>query len=76
MSLSDIKDYITSVCSHLTFGFCGKACGIDPISLDHIDMWCGDDTATATSIDDAMRLPLFDGKSLQEIIEEIENIDT
>lgn len=72
MSLNEIKDYISSLCSHLTFDFHGKSCGIDPISPDHFDMWYGDNAITVTSIDDVMKQPFFDGKSLQDIVDEIE----
>ena len=72
MSLNEIKDYISSLCSHLTFDFHGKSCGIDPISSDHFDMWYGDNAITVTSIDDVMKQPFFDGQSLQDIADEIE----
>ena len=70
MSLNEIKDYISSLCSHLTFDFHGKSC--DPISSDHFDMWYGDNAITVTSIEDVMKQPFFDGQSLQDIVDKIE----
>ena len=72
MSLNEIKDYISSLCSHLTFVFHGKSCGIDPISSDHFDMWYGDNAITVTSIEEVMKKPFFDGQSLQDIVDEID----
>lgn len=72
MSLNELKDYISSLCSHLTFDFRGKPCGIDPISSEHFDMWYGDKAITVSSVEDVMKLPFFDGQSLQDIVDEIE----
>lgn len=70
-----MKNQIDSLVSHILFDYSGKPCGIDPINRKHIDMWYGDDDYCAKSIDDAMAFPLFNGKSLSEICENIENIE-
>lgn len=75
MSIKDIRKRIESLCSHVTFDFGGKACGIDPLASDQFDMWCGEDTMTAKSIEEVMTVPFFDGRSLEEIADRIENID-
>ena len=75
MSLNEIKDYISSLCSHLTFDFHGKSCGIDPISSDHFDMWYGDDFMEAHGIEEVMQTPFFDGKALEDIVDQLENVE-
>lgn len=57
--------------SHLTFEYNGMRCGIDPISRDHFEMWYGDTDTVAKSIDEVMTIPLFAGKTLSEISNEI-----
>ena len=66
MSANELRDYIASLCSHVTFDFHGKSCGVDPLAPDQIDLWCGDE---------AMNTPFFDGKSLNEIADKIENVE-
>lgn len=71
MTIRQLKDYVESLTSHVVFEYGGKNCGIDPFSRNHFDMWYGDEYYKAESIDDVMNYPLFDGKSLTEIFEEI-----
>lgn len=75
MSANELRDFIVSLCSHVTFDFHGKSCGVDPLAPDQIDLWCGDDTLTAASVSEAMNTPFFDGKSLNEIADKIENVE-
>ena len=62
-----LRDRIDEMCTHILFEFNGKDCGIDPLSKEHIDMWCGQLMMTAKGIDEAMAAPFFDGKSLREL---------
>ena len=39
MSANELRDYIASLCSHVTFDFHGKSCGVDPLAPDQIDLW-------------------------------------
>lgn len=75
MTVKKIKSRISEIVSHFTFEFNGKSCGVDPLSKNKFDMWCGDNTLTVNSIDDVMNCPFFDGKSLSEICRDIEIID-
>lgn len=75
MTSADIKNRISEMASHFTFVYNKKNCGIDPYSSTNFDIWCGDSLYTATSIDEVMRRPFFDGKSLNEISNNIEIID-
>lgn len=72
MRAAEIKDYLESLVSHITFTYNDKSCGIDPFRKDNFEMWYGDDTITAKSIDDVMNTPFFNGKSLNEIADKIE----
>lgn len=71
MSMDGFVELIQSLFSYIGFEYKGVACGIDPFSRNHFDMWYGDEYYKAESIDDVMNYPLFDGKSLTEIFEEI-----
>lgn len=75
MGADEIKKYLASLCSHLTFEFEGKSCGVDPLAEDQFDMWCGDNAATVNSIEAVMKAPFFDGKCLREIANKIQNIE-
>ncbi|MBQ8298169.1 MAG: hypothetical protein IJX77_10355 [Ruminococcus sp.] len=75
MTAQQIKSRISEICSHFTFEYNEKNCGVDPFSQHKFDMWCGDNTYSANSIDEVMNLPFFDGKSLDEIATEIDIID-
>ena len=52
----------------------GKACGVDPFSAKHFDMWYGDKFMEAHSIDEVMQTPFFDGKALGDIVDPLENV--
>lgn len=66
---------INSLIKHVLFDYKGIPCGVDPFSHKEFDVWYGDKAETMTSIDDVMNKPFFDGKSLTEIVPEIENLE-
>ena len=70
-----LKDRINEICAHVLFVYNGKNCGVDPFSENDFDMWYGDEDYKATSIDEVMSYPLFDGKSLSDIAEHIEDVE-
>ncbi len=74
MSKDEIKKHIESLCSHLTFEWNGKECGVDPLSVTEFEMWCGEEMMTATDINEVMSTCFFDGFSLEEIADKIKNI--
>ena len=51
------------------------SCGIDPLSTDSFDMWYGDDFFNVKSVGEVMSYPLFDGKSLGDITDNIKIIE-
>ena len=63
------------MCTHILFEYNDKNCGLDPLARDEIDMWYGECCYTAKSFDEAMDYPLFDGKSLNQIADEVKNIE-
>lgn len=75
MRAADIRARIESLSSHVLFDHNGKNCGIDPFAHDYFDMWCGEDTMTAKSIDEVMQTPFFNGKALQDIVDKIQNVE-
>ncbi len=75
MTIADFRAYIDALCSHVLFDYNGRPCGVDPISHSRFDMWCGDICAAALSIDEVFSLPIFDGKSLSQIYDSIQNME-
>lgn len=70
-----IKQRLSEMCTHILFEYNGKNCGIDPLARNEIDMWYDNSCYTAKSVDDAMNHPLFDGKSLNQVADEVKNIE-
>ena len=76
MMKDKIRDRLYECVTHLLFDYKGKAGGVDPLARDkEYDMWYGDDSITVDSLDKAMKTKFFDGKSLEEISDEIENVE-
>ena len=75
MTAKKIRDRIESLCTHVLFDYNGKACGVDPFDAGHFDMWCGEDFMEAHSIEEVMQEPFFEGKVMQDIIDQIENVE-
>lgn len=75
MSKLEIKKNIESLCSHVTFEWNGKECGVDPLSTTEFEMWCGENMMIATDIEEVMSTRFFDGFSLEQIADKIKNIE-
>ena len=75
MTVKDLRDRINSICTHVLFDDNGKECGVDPFNEKHFDMWCGDDFMEAHSIDEVMKVPFFEGKALEDIAGQLENVE-
>lgn len=56
----NIKEYLGGLTSHIMFEYNGYSCGVDPLSLDKFDMWYGDKSMTAHSIEEVMETKFFD----------------
>ena len=74
MNAEQLKKEILSLVSHILFTYKGKDCGIDPLSVYDIDIWCGDSYKKCRSIDEVMNTPIFEGKPLKDICETVEFI--
>jgi len=75
MTIAQVKDYLAKLTSHITFEYNGQSCGIDPLSKNEFNMWYGSDEMTVNSIDKVMNANFFDGKSLEEIWDEITELE-
>lgn len=75
MTILELEKRINSLCTHVLFDYKGHSCGIDPLALDDFDMWCGESYMRAKNIDEVINSPFFEGKSLCNIINEIENLE-
>lgn len=70
---SMIQECLEEMTSHILFDYNGKHCGVDPIRRERqYDMWYGEEVFSATSVDEVMSVKFFDGKSLNDISDEIE----
>lgn len=75
MNNDTLKKKIDSLSSHILFNYKEMSCGIDPLNRNHIDMWYGNNSITVKSIDRVMSEPFFDGKCLNDIASEIQNVE-
>ena len=75
MTLTQFKAYMEHLVGCVNFEYNGYSCGVDPIGRGQYDMWCGEDTATVTSVDDVLTTEIFNGKSLTDIWNDISELD-
>lgn len=75
MKLDDFEKRIESLAGVIEFEYNGTPCGIDPINHSEYDMWYGNTSIVAKSIDDVMSQKIFSGKALKDIFDKITNID-
>ncbi len=71
----DIKNYLNNLIGCVTFEYNGYICGIDPLAHDNFNMWCGTKKHTAQSVDEVMKTEFFEGKALENIIDDIMELD-
>lgn len=50
----NIKEYLGGLTNHVMFEYNGYSCGVDPLSLNKFEMWYGDKSMTAHSIEDGI----------------------
>lgn len=75
MTVAQLKNDLKNLIHYATFEYKGKRCGVDPVSKKHFDMWYGENDYAAKSIDEVMSHPLFDGKTLPEIFDDIIDLE-
>lgn len=71
----NIKEYLGNLTSHVTFEYNGYSCGVDPIAIDWFDMWYGDENITVDSIEAVMTTKLFNGKALEDILDDVTDLE-
>ena len=71
----NIRRYLDNLTGCITFKYKGYPCGIDPLAHDNFNMWYGLKEAKAVSIDEVMNKKFFDGKSLENIIGDITEVE-
>lgn len=76
MTSEMLRARIEQLCTHITFEYNSKSCGVDPFSTTSFDMWYGDKSINVDSIDKVMNTPLFNGKALRDIVDKIDFINT
>lgn len=72
MNAADLKDWIMSLTQDIEFYYNGVHCLINPYNHHKFYMGYKDIDKYYTDIDDLMSDPVFEGKSLNEIAEQIE----
>lgn len=75
MTLSHFEEHISNLVGCVNFNYNGQTCGIDPNNFNEYDMWYGDKSTTVDSVDSVVNLKFFDGKSLNDIWDDISDID-
>lgn len=74
MNAAQLKNSISQCISDFTFVYNGKKCGIEvevSKSKPIFTMWFGDRWIDLFDVEDVMKTPLFDGKSLSDICTEV-----
>lgn len=74
-TFTEMENFIATLSGHVLFNYKGRACGIDPLSLNQFDMWYGDKSATLQTVDEVLTTKFFDGKSLKDIWDDITELD-
>ena len=71
----NIKEFLGDLISHITFEYHGYSCGVDPLAPDNFDMWYGEKSMTVHSVKEVMSTTFFDGKSLEDILDDITDLE-
>lgn len=72
MDIDDLKDRLLEFCNILCFEYNGFYCGVDPYNPNLFDLYFNGNSMKVHSIDEVFSTPYFDGKTLKDIIPEIE----
>lgn len=73
--LDELKKALTLEFCDIEFSFHGKNCGVEPIvenSRATYNVWCDNRLETFKSADEVLDSPMFDGKTLREIAEDVD----
>lgn len=75
MKITEMREQLEEIISHVTFTYNGNSCGIDPFSINEFNMWYGEKSEYIDSIENVFNVPFFDGKTLIEIYHLLQNIE-
>jgi hypothetical protein len=75
MTITELRNRLTNLVSHITFYYNGYACGIDPLSRNLYEVWCGDDSFSVTSVDEVLSKELFNGRALKDIWGDVTDLE-
>lgn len=70
-----IKNRIVEFCTLILLEYNGKEYSIDPFAPDDFHINCAGNEFDLHSIDEVMNKPMFDGKALAEIADDITIVD-
>ncbi len=73
--IDELKEALTVEFCDIEFFFKDKPCGVTPIvkaGKATYDVWYGDDFEEHSSADGVLNTPLFDGKTLAQIAEDVD----
>ena len=73
--LSELKDYLSALVSHVLFEYNGRSCGINPLAFNNFEMWMGEKYMTARSVEEVLSVKFFDGKSIEEIWDDVTELE-
>lgn len=72
MKMTELRELIDSLAQDIDFEYCGKLGSICPFDRNDISLCYNDHEVTVDSVDAAMTTPFIDGKSLEEVCEELD----
>lgn len=74
-TVEEIRDRIAEICCLFGFDYKGKRYCVEPYSSTEFELWFDDETMTVDSIDKVMSTPFVDGKSISEVVDEIDIVE-
>lgn len=72
MSAKELFDWIDSLSQDIDFEYHGKSGSICPFSRSDISLCYNGEEVTVHSVEAAMREPFIDGRSLEELAEDLQ----
>lgn len=72
MKASDLRDWIASLTQDIDFSYQGKDGSICPISFTDISLCYDGGAVDVQSVDAAMTTPFIDGKSLNDLCDQLD----
>ncbi|MDY4920556.1 MAG: hypothetical protein SO119_05725 [Phascolarctobacterium sp.] len=71
MTQEELREAIASLVTDIEYCYNGVDGAICPINAKHIDLSYGEDWGTYASVDDAMNAKILNGKSLNDVCQEL-----